>query len=81
MKTSVSACRCRFKRTQKSQPEEGIAITPSFGLSDVIAIVADGNKKSQVITKPVYNYWLDWTHSIDGDAIAALHNEGEKLHL
>lgn len=71
-KPYLSACRCVFKRTSVSPYEDGIAIGPDFGVSDVQIIPDD---YPLTILPEVYNYHLDWTHSIDGDALFARHTK------
>lgn len=65
----VSACKCSFVRFEgKGEWETGIAVTTVFGLSSVIAIVPDDATTPIDIPNEVWDYRLDWTHSIDGDA-------------
>lgn len=62
-----SACRCRYVELENSEWLSGTAICNSFGESTVHAIIGDNGD----ILTTVYDYRLDWTHSIDGNALAA----------
>jgi len=62
-----SACRCRYQEFEHDDWLTGTAITNDFGVFNVHTIVGDNG---DILTE-VYNYKLDWTHSIDGGALAA----------
>ena len=78
----VAACKCKFKRTEDSNIEDGIAITTSFGDSEVLMIIAAGfvgvsEDDSSTQDEPILiaNYGmfvstsvsLDWTMAITSD--------------
>ena len=77
----LSACRCTFKRQEKDAPEKGIAITRAFGLSDVVVIVPDDASMPVDVLMEVWNYHLDWTHSIDGCALWAQYQRNSEVSI
>jgi hypothetical protein len=63
-----SVCHCTFRRERNSPRESGYAITNKFGdMSNVLIIIPDDvTAKTKIVLHNVWDYHLDWTHSIDG---------------
>lgn len=70
---SISACYAQFKREKNSNWESGIAVTTAHGLSVVIAIFPEDATTPIDIPADIWDYRLDWTHSLDGSLMDSLH--------
>lgn len=70
--TVLSACRCEFQEERRKRSETGIAITIGHGSDNVVCIIPDTATTYIDVLKDVWNYQLDWSHSIDGDALHCL---------
>ena len=67
----LSACRCTFKASARGKWQDGIAITTEFCVSNVVVIIPDTAKSHKDVLKTVWDYNLDWFHSIDGSSLEA----------